>query len=289
MDPLESEQNFRLGQAMKILRLFLLHALCMTISLLLLLTTTRAGEMSTVKEARLESVAGPRLVWFADGYLTVRVRDIPLGKLLDEIARQSGLAVVRHVALNRRVTLEFYRLSLEQALRRILRHRSFVLEYGVTQPRSLWILPQGGEEYAHRDSIVESRETKGIATRISMLQAALNSGDTEQREEAALELGESGHAQAVALLTLALADRDEDVREAAVVSLAEIEGAEAVQALAIALHDQNPKVREEAIDALGEIGGEVAIGLLEQASADEVKFVRQAAAEVLDELRRAAQ
>jgi HEAT repeat protein len=193
---------------------------------------------------------------------------------------------MRYVALDREITLEFHRLSLEQALRRILRHCSFVLEYAAAQPRTLWILPQGEDEYAAQRRVVASTASgsagEDIYTKIS-------SADAEQRQEATLELGESGHVDAVVPLTLALADKDEDVREAAVISLAEIGGAEAVQALAIALRDENPRVREEAVDALGEIGGKVAIGLLEQALADDVRFVRQAATEVLDELRGAAQ
>ncbi|MDX1487156.1 MAG: HEAT repeat domain-containing protein [Acidiferrobacterales bacterium] len=277
---------------MKILRLFVFSLNCLTTSFPLWSTVTEARETSAVKKEGLQAVAGTHLVWFAGGHLSVRVQDVPLGDLLDEIAGKGGLTVVRYVALDRRVTLEFYRLSLEEALRRILRHRSFVLEYAFARPRTLWILPQGEERYAAQDKIVERTDTvssgEGIA-QISTLQATLNSGDAEQREEATLELGENGQAQAVAPLTLALADRDEDVREAAVVSLAEIGGAEAVQALAIALRDANPRVREEAVDALGEIGGPMAIVLLEQALADDVKFVRQAASEVLDELRRAAQ
>lgn len=277
-----SKLNLLLEQTMKTAKLFIFCLLCLTISLPLLLTTTEARETSTVK-----NVTAPHLVWFANGHLSVRVEGIPVGELLDEIAQQSGLTVMRYIALDRKVTLEFHRLTLEQGLRRILRHRSFVLEYALARPRTLWILPQGEERHT-----VERTETafsvKDIP-QMSTLQAALNSGDAEQREEAALELGESGHAQAVVPLTLALVDRDEDVREAAVASLAEIGSAEAVQALAIALRDENPRVREEAVDALGEIGGEIAIGLLEQALADDVRFVRQAATEVLDELRRAAQ
>ncbi|MFQ5937693.1 MAG: HEAT repeat domain-containing protein [Acidiferrobacterales bacterium] len=255
------------------------------------------------KEETLQTVAGPHLVLLADGYLTVRVQDISLRELLDEIARKSGLTVVRYVALDQRVTLEFHQLSLEQGLRRILRHRSFVLEYAqqtpekrpsaVARPKTVWILPQGGEKYAVQRRIVESANAgfsgEDIATKISRLRTTLSSEDAEEREEAVVELGESGHAEAVAPLTVALADRNEDVREAAIVSLAEIGGAEAAQALAIALRDEDPRTREGAVDALGEIGGEIAIGLLERALADDKQFVREAAAEMLDELRSSAQ
>lgn len=275
---------------MKTLRIFV--AICLAVVGFFLSRPTEAREMSTVKRPGLQAITGLHLVWFADDRLTARVQDVPLGRVLDEIARTTGLTVVRHVALDQPVSAEFYQLSLERGLRRILRHRSFVLEYALSRPRTLWILPQGEEEHAFEHRIVERTDTtsfgKDIA-QISTLEATLKGGDAEQREEAALALGESGHAHAVAPLTLALADEDEDVREAAVVSLAEIGGAEAVQALVIALRDENPRVREEAVDALGEIGGPMAIGLLEQALTDEVKFVRQAATEVLDELRQAAQ
>lgn len=287
--PPNGEQGSLAEKTMKTLGLLVLRAICLSVSLPVLSTTAKAIETLTVKEEGPQSVAGPHLVWFADGYLTIQVRDVPLGELLDEIARQSGLTVMRYVVLDRKVTLEFHRLALEQGLRRILRHSSFVLEYTVTQPRTLWILPQGAERYVGQHRLVKSTNAassgKDIATQISTLQATLKGGDAGQREEAALELGEISQAEAVAPLTLVLADKNEDVREAAVASLAEIGGAEAVQALAIALRDQNPRVREEAIDALGEIGGPIAIGLLEQALADDVEFVRQAATEALDELR----
>lgn len=271
---------------MKIAKPLALHAICLMTSLPLLSTTSEAKETRPVKVDNSQIVAAPQRIWFADGYLTVRVQDLPLGELLDRIAGKSGLTIVRPVALERKVSLEFDRLSLEQALRRILRHRSFVLEYAAAQPRTLWILPQRDDKPVVEPRIVASGNAQfhkeDIVTRMAR---ALSSGDPEAREQAAVELGETGHANAVGPLTAALADKDKDVREAAIVSLAEIGSAEAVQALAIALRDKDPRVREEAVDALGEIGGEIAIGLLEQTLSDKVGFVRQAAIEVLDELR----
>jgi HEAT repeat protein len=267
------------------------HLICLAASLPLLSTVVEASDLAS--EGVPKTVSEPRLVRFDHGHLTVMVGDVSLSELLDEIARQSGVTVVRYVALNQRVSLEFHRLSVEQALRRILRHRSFVLEYAAAQPRALWILPQAEEAYAAQRRAIESTNARSsgedTAAEISRLQAALSSADVEDREEAAMELGESGQVEAVAALSLALADKNKDVREAAIVSLAEIGGAQAAQALAIALADHDPRIREEAVDALGEIGGETAIGLLRQALADNVKFVREAAAEMLDELRGSAQ
>lgn len=280
----------------------LLQVICLTMGLSWLSTTTEGGETSTAREKELHSVAGPHLVWFADGCLTVKAQDVPLGELIDEIAKKSGVTVAKHVALDRRVSLEFHRLPLEQALRRILRHRSFVLEYAepvpgqpsaVARVRTLSILPQGHERYSAKAAAVRPM-TSGpseadVTARIWELQAALASGDAQTREEAVVELGESERAEAVGPLSLALADANEDIREAAVFSLTDIGGAHAAKALDIALADRDPRVREAAVDALGEIGGEVAIALLERALSDKVKFVREAAAEMLDELRGAPQ
>lgn len=237
--------------------------------------------------------AGQAAVHFVDGYLTVTAQDARLGVLLDEIARSSGLTVVRHRALEQRVTVRFHRLSLEEGLRRILRHRSFVLEYArsarekdtktfSSQPKVLWILPQANDRVA---GALVATEEAGPAKGPATLQIGLAGEDAEAREQAALGLGESGRTEAVIPLSHALADRSKEVRRAAVLSLAEIGGAQAAQALHIALADQDPRVREAAVDALGEIGGDFAVGLLELASRDTVKFVRQAAVEMLAELR----
>ena len=114
---------------MKTRVLLVLHMLCLAVSLPMLSTPIKARETSAVNEARPQDVGRIDLVWFADGHLTVRAQDVSLGELLDEIARKSGLTVVRHIVLEQKVTLELHRVSLERALQRVLRHRSFVLEY----------------------------------------------------------------------------------------------------------------------------------------------------------------
>ncbi len=271
----------------------------LTVSLALVSTIAPAQQGWRDNDGTFKVATGSPLVRFANDDLTVKVEDMSLHELLDEIARQSGLTVVRYVALDERMTLEFNKLSLIEGLRRILRSRSFVLAYvrqtpeewqsAVARPMTLWVLPQGEENTSRQNMIFGDTNAGGsaeeLATKISQLHAALSSEAAEDREEAVLELGDSGHAEALTSLTLALADENEDVREAAVIALAEIGGTEATHTLAIALGDEDPKVRVEAVDALGEIGGEVTIGLLEQALADHENSVREAAAEILDQLK----
>lgn len=281
-------------------RLFKFHLLWLTVSLPLLSTIAEAKNRATAAEERLQATTGAHLVRFANGHLSLRVEDVRLGELLDEIARLAGLTVVRYVTLEQRVTLQFHQLSLAQGLQRILRHRSFVLEYAqpgpkekssavVGRPKVLWILPQGEEKYADQRRLVEPTgggpSKEELAKETARLQVAPGSGDAEDRQQVALELGKSGRVQAVTPLSQALTDKSKHVRKAAIASLAEIGGTQAAQALHVALADQDPRVREAAVNALGEIGGAVAIGFLEEALADEVKFVRETAAEVLEELR----
>lgn len=284
---------------MKPLRLLTLHLVCLTVSLTFLSHITQAEDTLKATEGMTHTSQGSRSIQFADDHLTVKIQDVSLREILQEIARRSGFTLVRYGSLDEPMTLQFHQLPLDEGLQRILRHRSFALEYAqqtpeerlsvVRRPKTLWIFPQGDEEYSIQNTIVGDTKIgssgEDIATEISRLQAALSSEDAGDREEAVDALGESGRPEAVAPLRLALADQDEDVREAAIMALAEIGGDAAAQALALALDDEDPWLREEAVDALGEIGGEIAIGFLEQALADDEESVREAAAEKLARVR----
>lgn len=284
---------------MKPLRLLTLHLVCLTVSLTFLSHITQAEDTLKATEGMTHTSQGSRSIQFADDHLTVKIQDVSLREILQEIARRSGFTLVRYGSLDEPMTLQFHQLPLDEGLQRILRHRSFALEYAqqtpeerlsvVRRPKTLWIFPQGDEEYSIQNTIVGDTKVgssgEDIATEISRLQAALSSEDAGDREEAVDALGESGRPEAVAPLRLALADQDEDVREAAIMALAEIGGDAAAQALALALDDEDPWLREEAINALGEIGGDIAIGFLEQALADDEESVREAAAKKLARVR----
>jgi hypothetical protein len=248
------------------------------------------SERPVLKPDPAETATHSNGIRFTSGYLTIQVEDAPLDELLDEIARQSGLVVKRYVALDQRVSDRFEQLPLDRALRRILRNRSFVLEYTAEQPTTLWIVPEGGEA-----ATVQRTTMKPLGNHMPRRDSAAGDNTEVQgtsdgerspdREEAALALGESLADDAVTRLSLALIDDDPDVRSAAVSSLTEIGSGEAVQALAAALGDPDPRIREEAVDSLAEIGGENAITLLQLALADEEPTVREAAREALEQVR----
>ena len=252
---------------MKPSRLFAFHLVYVTVILTFLANIARAEDVLKTTEVQTQPSQSAHFIQFADGLLTVKVKDVSLNELLDEISRQSGLSVVGSGSLHDRITIEFRNLPLDEGMRLILRHHSFALAYAqqtpednqslVSRPETLWIFSKGGKGYPIKTTVVDRNRRRGspkvVPPDIRSLQVALMSGDSSEREDAVDALGESKRLKAVPVLRLALEDVDEDVREAAV-------------------------------DALAEIGGETAIRLLEQALADEDESIRETAADILAEL-----
>lgn len=244
-------------------------------SLFIVLATSQASEVPTQKLQTPVSMTGTNSIECGDGYLSIKVINISMAALLDEVARHCGLTVFAYVALEQTLSMEFKQLPWEQGLRRILRTRSYML-----QAETLWVLPQGDEKYAAQPiATVKSHDDA------SALQPLLRSGASEDREQAVMALGTRAQGSAVAPLRDALSDSSLEVREAAILSLGEIGGSDAAQALTVALRDNNPRIREQTVDALGAVGGPVALELLQLAVRDDVGFVRQAAQEMLDHLK----
>ncbi len=135
---------------MKRLTPFTLILLGLTAGFALFVTRIEAQSTLRMTEDQGQSSPSGVFVHFADDYLTVKAHDVPLRKLLQEIARQTGLTLVLRDALEDEITIEFHRLSLDEGLRRILRQHSFAVEYSqrkredaestTPRPTKLWIL-----------------------------------------------------------------------------------------------------------------------------------------------------
>ncbi len=256
-----------------------------------------------------------------DEFVTVKARDVSVRAVLQEVARQSDCAIVSHEPLDERVTLDFQRLPLPEALARILRDQSFVLRASTGSPsdhRKLWVLSKGlgGEYVSHLvppavyfedldalrteesmgslslaladadanvrvDAVSTLADARGDESAAGLAAAALSDGVSSVREEAVYALGEIGGAIALRALKQALLDPDDDVREAAIEAFANLGGDESAMALAVALIDSDVSVRAAAVDALGEMGGATANRLLRQALVDEESSIRESAAELL--------
>ena len=208
----------------------------------------------------------------ADGLVTVKARDARLATLLGEIARQSELVVVSHVPLAARVTLEFERLPLREALALILRDQSFVLQDVQPFPRGentsaanlrkLWVFSKGpeGESTSPRVTSAERLEDldpSDTENLIGALSLALTDDNANVRADAVSTLADVGSDQAATTLAMAaLNDGDSSVRQEAVYALGAIGGEIGIQALQQALIDPDDEVRKEAIRAFANIGGD---------------------------------
>ncbi len=269
------------------------------VGIFLLLPAMVQAKNPTPAQPGVRSSHSIPVVRFDDGHLTVKVRNIPLRELLKEVAWESGLALVLLSPLQDRIDIEFHGLRLDNALRRILRHRNFVVEYGeqadkagksvVIRPAKLWVFGNEDGDYPAQTIVFEKakpRLSQGLtALDEAVMQASFESANPENREDAVEMLRQSGHPDGIAKLSVALTDENIDVREAAIDALADIGGDEAAWALAVALVDENAALREGAVDALGKIGGETAIQVLARALQDNDEFVRETAAEVLSQIK----
>ena len=245
-----------------------------------------------------EHSQGVRLIHFADGLLTVNVRDARLSELLEEIARQSGLALQGHRSLADPITVELRQRPLEEGLRVILDDQSYALEYSLERrdedreiprvPKGLAIFPKREHSDAQRGGVDHGGEAGlgDVSIDIPRLSGVLESSeDVGDREDAIDVLAESGRPEVVLpLIRFALMDRDEDVRLAAVEALATLGGQGAAEALEIPLRDEESGIREGAIDALAAIGTERAAQSLVIALQDEDADLRKQAIDALGEI-----
>ena len=281
---------------MKLLKQLMLGLFCLTVNLAPLGAWTQ-DEAGQIEETAPWPSGPPGLVRITNNLSTVKVHDVSVEELVEEIARQSGLKIVWYGTISERITLDFQGLALDQALARILRNHSFALAISqagespsrVARPRKLRIIPKGAEGSPPQAVAANESEQEDVlpdeSLDITLLIAALRSEDSWERAAAVEALGEIGGPESAQFLGVALKDEDEDVRQAAIAALAHIGGDRAAQVLAIALDDEDEWFREEAVEALGEIGGNRAIRLLEQALSDEYDGVRDTAEELLEELR----
>ena len=246
-----------------------------------------------------------QLVHVEPGRLTVAAHDVPLRPLLEEIARESGVAVDGVETLTGTVTVRFRRHTWERALPLLLGDRDYALSWS---PRRL---PDGGvtvtptrlrifespppavpsRSRAARDAAPRPPAAAEPAEVIDVFmpgadpdavrragRAALRDADRDVRSATVARLARMGGDVAVETLELALRDADTGIREEAVAAMQQIGGDRAARGLTAATHDRTVGIRLRAVDALSAIGGPVAAQLLEYVRAvDRDAAVRAAA------------
>jgi len=166
-------------------------------------------------------------------------------------------------------------------LRRLPEARVIAPRFGASDCRCpthlVWVRDLPAERWFER--VLGAHRVRPVEREVAELLTRLTSGGDEERERAALALGD--RAEAIPWLVERLLRGDVDGRWWAARALAESGGAEAVEALIFALADTDPDVRACAALALGWLGAGTAAGDLAGCLADESTFVADIAADAL--------
>ncbi len=240
-------------------------------------------------------IPGYLRVEVADDIVTAKACDVPVKDVLDEIAHQSGLIVVSHDPLDKRITITMDQVTLPEAVDRILGDQSFALRYiepwsgaayaNAESSNKLWVFSQGAAiSNVRRDSAEHSRRSYSDAD-IGSLSVDLAADDSKLRVRALTALATvDSDPGASALAAAALSDPDASVRAEAVYALGEIGDDAGVQLLGQALLDPDDQVREAAVEAFADIGGEASVRALAVALNDANPVLREGAVDALGEI-----
>ncbi len=254
--------------------------------------------------------AGELSVQVDKGLVSVTAQDVPIQDVLNEIAAQSDLRVIQHVALDRVITLNLDRQSLPDALDEILTNDSYQLyqepageneaESDNPVPGTLWLFSEGSSlapaatvffeavilqgSYREKKEAIRELRRLGTPDAVNTLSLALSDEDSRVRDAAFEALSKIDSDEAVAAAASASADADPWVRSEAALALSSNNSESAVQYLKIAFNDPDPRVRMTVIEALGDIPSEQAVATLRLALQDEDQNVRMHAVDALEEI-----
>lgn len=225
-----------------------------------------------------EEISEPSPVSVRGETVSVAVSGMPLGEVLEEFGRESGIEFsVPDDVGSEPVSDSFRDLSLENGIRRLLKGHNYLVEYGRSSlggasqglPRAVKVRVLGKSMVRTGAEITAgSRGGRGGDDRIRELKRLADQGDGAQLSGA---LADAAH------------DSDDKVREAALEVMEGMEkDAPANLLMEMALADTNPALRKQALQLLSEINGQAALEPLNQARTDNDAEVRDLASELLD-------
>ncbi len=240
-----------------------------------------------------ESGSHDVLLSIHDERLSATLRQVSVGEVFAELARQTGIHVhVEGAAAIETVSVEFTNLPLEEGIKRILQGKNYALTYAAEThdrlggPKIMAVrvlatktepipsgpsndVATGPEPRLGTSGVIQGSEIGDRKAVVSLL-SATHDADPRARRTAVKALGDLGDESAVdALGQLLLSDNDKKVRRAATDALAEIGSPQALGALGRALKDQDLVVQRNAAEAIVSIGGEQTLTLLREAARDQ--------------------
>lgn len=209
--------------------------------------------------------------------LSILARQTPLDKVLQEISKRAHLSISspNQELLREPISVEIKRLSLEQALKKLLEgfNSAFVYTAGsetrdaTTTPRltkiRLFIFSRKASispEAPGKSAKKEEKEKTAEA-----LLASLTNKDSRARHDTIAALKDLAPEQAVDALASWLPETDQQKRVIAATGLGGIGGEQAIDVLSSALIESEPLTRQFVANSLAQIGGEGATATLFEA------------------------
>jgi len=107
----------------------------------------------------------PPFIQYGNDMLTVRLREVPVSEVLQEIAGQSGAQIRGSIREPRQVTADFQAVPLAEALSRLLGDQNFALVYGKGGRLKAVRLLGGGEVVVEAGSSPPSTAAPPVAER----------------------------------------------------------------------------------------------------------------------------
>ncbi len=247
----------------------------MFIILFLFIPVFSTGALGNNKSVDVSSI-----IQVNDNLLTVKVKDIPLKKVLMEIAKQTPIKIVFYASAEENLVTDFSRLPMEKGLKKLLRDYNYTFTYGSEESkdggheiRKVIVLSNGGEGKNRKsEPMIVSTEEPSFEP-LSVDQYG-EEHMLEPFEESEPMIASTGGA-ALEPMGEVPYDEDMDIRDE------EME----FDILRDELQDENAGARLSIVEVLGEIGGDKAIKALENAQEDEDEAVREKIAEELRRLK----
>jgi type II secretory pathway component GspD/PulD (secretin) len=127
---------------------------------LLLTPDTFGGEADTKPKAK--SAKANFVVTVKNNLISLKAKDASLKEVLEEIGRQMKIDVVANVPDQERITLEFEKLSIEEAVNKLSRNYLFVADSvkGETKITKIIVVEAGNETALSRPTVKEFVITK---------------------------------------------------------------------------------------------------------------------------------
>ena len=212
-------------------------------------------------ETESPSLGNSLFTKYEDNLLSVDIKDVPLGEVLQKLSDETGVLFSFPPAVGEeRVMVRFSNFTIADALKKILSSHDRIFIYEETQPDSDESVPSRLKEVRIYTPPTKGTTNRGSTSKPSTVTHSNSSQPTQVAKSStvARKTGKRPNARtsgmgAVNSLADDLKDTDYKVRLDAVSNLSRIRNADAIGHLTSALEDKNPEVKKAAQNALEDI------------------------------------